>query len=371
MFLTGPQVVREASARTCRRGALGGPGVHERNGVCHFVVGDDADAVALVARAARLPRSTRGARARRQRRAAGTAADPGARAPRDRAQRLRHARRGRAASSTAARFLEVSPRWARNLVVGFARLDGRPVGIVANQPRYLGGVLDVEASQKGARFVATCDALRRAAGRARRHARLHARLRQESAGMIRHGAELVRAFAAATVPRFTVVLRKAYGGAYITMNSKELGADLVLAWPGAEIGDHGAARRGGDHPPPRARRGRRARRARRALADEYAAGNIAVERALELGLVDAVDPRRATRRRSRRRSARGLSPRDRGGRPRPRTGAGGTGRAGGRSAPRRRAPRPPAARPRPRARHHPQAVARVVGVVGAGVVLDV
>jgi acetyl-CoA carboxylase carboxyltransferase component len=195
------------------------------------------------------------------------------------------------------RVLEIAARWARNLIVGFARIGGQRVGIVANQPRHLGGVLDVTASEKGARFVTTCQTygvplvvfvdtpgFMPGSG-------------QESAGVIRHGAQLVRAFASATVPRFTVLVRKAYGGAYITMNSKELGADLVLAWPGAEVGVMGSRAAVGilhrrelavaDAPETRAQE----------LADEYAASSIAVERALELGLVDAIIPPRGTRRR--------------------------------------------------------------------------
>jgi acetyl-CoA carboxylase carboxyltransferase component len=134
------------------------------------------------------------------------------------------------------RLLEISPRWARNMLTGFARIDGRTVGIVANQPRYIGGVLDADAATKGARFVRTCDLYGIPLvvlvdtpgflpGRG-----------QERIGVIRHGAKLVHAFAAATVPRVTVVLRKAFGGALIAMNSRELGADLVLAWPQAQLG---------------------------------------------------------------------------------------------------------------------------------------
>jgi acetyl-CoA carboxylase carboxyltransferase component len=122
------------------------------------------------------------------------------------------------------------------MVTALARIEGQPVGIVANQPRQLAGVIDVAASEKAALFVNSCnrfglplvvlvDTPGFMPGR-----------RQEVAGVIRHGAALVRAFASASVLRLTVVLRKAYGGAVITMNSKDLGADVVFAWPGAEIG---------------------------------------------------------------------------------------------------------------------------------------
>ncbi len=131
---------------------------------------------------------------------------------------------------------EVFPRWARNVVTAFARLDGRPIGVVANQPRHLGGVLDAEGSEKAARFVSLCDSFGLPLIAFVDTPGFMPGSRQEQAGVIRRGAQLVRAFAAATVPKLTVVLRKSYGGAYITMNSRDLGADLVLAWPEAELG---------------------------------------------------------------------------------------------------------------------------------------
>jgi len=125
-------------------------------------------------------------------------------------------------------------------MTGFARLEGRSVGIVANQPRYLGGVLDSESSQKGARFVETCNRFGLPLIVLVDTPGFLPGVKQEKAGVIRFGAALVRAFASATVPRTTVILRKAYGGAFIAMNSKDLGADLVFAWPQAEIGVMGA-----------------------------------------------------------------------------------------------------------------------------------
>src|SRR6201999_2516873 len=115
-------------------------------------------------------------------------------------------------------------------------LAGRPVGIVANQPRHLGGVLDAEGSEKAAQFVNFCNAFGLPLIAVVDTPGFMPGSKQEAAGVIRHGASLVRAFAAARVPKFTVVLRKSYGGAYITMNSRDLGADLVLAWPSAELG---------------------------------------------------------------------------------------------------------------------------------------
>jgi acetyl-CoA carboxylase carboxyltransferase component len=134
------------------------------------------------------------------------------------------------------RLLEVASRWARNMVTTFARIDGRSVGIVANQPRQLGGVIDVHAAQKAARFVRTCNAFSVPLVALVDTPGFMPGTQQEVEGVIRHGAKLVHAFAEATVPKLTVVLRKAYGGAFITMNSKDLGAHFVYAWPGAEIG---------------------------------------------------------------------------------------------------------------------------------------
>lgn len=132
-------------------------------------------------------------------------------------------------------FLEVQPDFARNIVVGFARLDGYTVGIVANQPDYLAGVLDINASDKGARFIRFCDAF---------HIPLVTLVdtpgflpgtEQEHNGIIRHGAKMIYAYSEATVPKVTVILRKAYGGAYIVMSSKHLRSDVNYAWPNAEI----------------------------------------------------------------------------------------------------------------------------------------
>jgi acetyl-CoA carboxylase carboxyltransferase component len=137
-------------------------------------------------------------------------------------------------------LLEVSTSWARNVVTAFARIDGRPVGLVANQPLRLAGVLDADAAQKAARFVRVCNAFAIPLVVLVDTPGFLPGRRQEEIGVIRHGAKLVHAFAEATVPRFTVILRKAFGGAYIAMNSRGLGADLVLAWSTAQLGIMGA-----------------------------------------------------------------------------------------------------------------------------------
>jgi acetyl-CoA carboxylase carboxyltransferase component len=138
------------------------------------------------------------------------------------------------------RLLEWAPRWARNVVCGFARLEGRPVGVVANQPRYLGGVLDADAGQKAARFVRTCNAFGLPLVVLVDTPGFMPGTKQERGAVIRHGAKLVHAFAEASVPKVTVVLRKAFGGAFIAMNSRDLGADFTFAWPQATLGVMGA-----------------------------------------------------------------------------------------------------------------------------------
>jgi propionyl-CoA carboxylase beta chain len=133
------------------------------------------------------------------------------------------------------RFLEVHEHFARNLIVGFARLDGRPVGIVANQPAVLAGVLDIDASVKGARFVRCCDCFNVPLVVFEDVPGFLPGTDQEHRGIILHGAKLLYAFAEATVPKLTVVTRKAYGGAYCVMASKHIRTDFNFAWPTAEI----------------------------------------------------------------------------------------------------------------------------------------
>ncbi len=137
-------------------------------------------------------------------------------------------------------FLEVFPHWARNIIIGFARLNGHSVGIVANQPQVLAGCLDIDASAKGARFVRFCDAFNIPLIALVDVPGFLPGLSQEYGGIIRHGAKLLYAFTEATVPRMTVITRKAYGGAYLVMNSKHIRSDINFAWPTAEIAVMGA-----------------------------------------------------------------------------------------------------------------------------------
>jgi acetyl-CoA carboxylase carboxyltransferase component len=235
MFLTGPAIVREALGEEIDAAALGGPRVHAHNGVCHLVEQDELAAAARVRELLGYLPSSSADLPLRVAPCDPEIPDPGKVVPIEprRAYDVRDALRG---IVDAGSMSELCPRWARNIVTSLARLDGRPVGIVANQPHHLGGVLDAEGSEKAARFVGFCNSFGLPLIAVVDTPGFMPGSRQERAGVIRHGASLVRAFAAARVPKLTVVLRKSYGGAYITMNSRDLGADLVLAWPDAELG---------------------------------------------------------------------------------------------------------------------------------------
>jgi acetyl-CoA carboxylase carboxyltransferase component len=247
MFLTGPRVVKAVTYEDVDALTLGGPGVHtERSGCAHFVVDDDAAAFALTRELlSYLPPSSD------QPPPAVPVLDPpgtdrecrpvdlGAVVPGDGRQPY-DVRDVITAVADGGRFLEVQAGWARNLVVGFARVDGGTVGVVANQADWLAGCLDLQASEKGARFVRFCDAFGIPLVVLVDVPGFLPGTGQEYNGVIRKGAKLLHAFATATVPRVTVVLRKAFGGAYIVMNSRSLGADAVLAWPDSELAVMGA-----------------------------------------------------------------------------------------------------------------------------------
>ena len=235
MFLTGPSVVREICGEDVSAHDLGGSQVHERNGVCHLVAPTHVDAIlqarellAYLPQNSTVPVPTAPPEAPLD-------LDPGTAVPANSRQvyDVRGVLRG---ILDGGRYLEIAPRWARNMVTAFGRIDGRSIGIVANQPRHLGGVIDADASTKAARFVRTCDAYGIPIVVLVDTPGFLPGTKQETQGIIRHGAKLLHAFAGASVPTLTVVLRKAYGGAFISMNSKDLGADAVFAWPGAEIG---------------------------------------------------------------------------------------------------------------------------------------
>ena len=239
MFLTGPGVVKEALGEDVTAAELGGHRVHERNGVAHFVARTDHDA-ALLARdmLGYLPSHCDLPLPIAEPRPPG-ATDPSVHVPLE-ARQVYDVRSVISGVADGGELLEVAPGWARNLVTAFIRIEGRPVGVIANQPRYLGGVLDAASSEKGARFVNQCNSFGLPMLVLVDTPGFMPGTRQEAAGVIRLGATFVHAFAKATVPRLTVILRKSFGGAFITMNSKDLGADYVFAWPQAEIGVMGA-----------------------------------------------------------------------------------------------------------------------------------
>ena len=287
MFLTGPGVVLDALGEEIDAVALGGPRVHDRNGVCHLVERDEASAARRVRDLLGYLPSTTGVPPPRAISREPAVADPAAVVPAEsrRAYDIRDALSGFVDGDS---LLELFPRWARNVVTALGRLDGRSVGVVANQPRFLGGVLDAAGSEKAARFVSFCDSFRLPLITVVDTPGFMPGSRQERAGVIRHGASLVRAFAAARMPKLTVVVRKSYGGAYISMNSRDLGADLVLAWPDAELGIMSA-------PPAVKIIGRRrlhaaddpdAELAR--MASEYAREHLLAEAAAASGFVDEI-----------------------------------------------------------------------------------
>lgn len=296
MFLTGPGVVRDALGEEIDAAALGGPRVHDRNGVCHLVVADELEAAARVRELLSYLPSAAGEPLPRIEPADPELPDPGAVVPAE-PRRAYDVREPLLAILDEGSLLELWPRWARNVVTALGRIEGQPVAVVANQPHYLGGVLDAAASDKAARFVGLCDSFGLPLLALVDTPGFMPGSRQEQLGVIRHGASLVRAFAAARVPKLTVVLRKAYGGAYITMNSRDLGADLVLAWPQAELGIMSARAAVGivyrrelqSAADPAAERGR--------LADLYADEHLRADAAAAGGFVDEVVEPADTRRR--------------------------------------------------------------------------
>jgi propionyl-CoA carboxylase beta chain len=238
MFITGPEVIKTVTGEEVTFEELGGAMTHAtRSGVASFVAQDEEDCLAQVRYLLSfLPSNnledppTYAASDDPDRRDEGLShlVPDSARAPYDMHDVIRRV-------VDDGDFLEVFPLWAMNIVIGFARLDGRTVGIVANQPKILAGTLDIDSSEKAARFVRCCDAFNIPLLTFVDVPGFLPGATQEYGGIIRHGAKLLYAFAEATVPRMTVITRKAYGGAYLVMNSKHLRADVSYAWPTAEI----------------------------------------------------------------------------------------------------------------------------------------
>ncbi|MEV6471517.1 MULTISPECIES: acyl-CoA carboxylase subunit beta [unclassified Streptomyces] len=243
MFITGPDVVRAVTGEEITQNGLGGADVHaETSGVAHFAYDDEETCLAEVRYLlSLLPSNNR--------------ALPPAVRPEDpagrRCERLLELvpldgsrpydmREVISELVDEGEYMEVHERWATNVITALTRLDGHVVGIVANQPQSFAGVLDIHASEKAARFVQLCDAFNIPLVTLVDVPGFLPGVDQEHRGIIRHGAKLLYAYCNATVPRVQVILRKAYGGAYIVMDSLSIGADLSLAWPANEIAVMGA-----------------------------------------------------------------------------------------------------------------------------------
>ena len=243
MFITGPDVIKTVTGEDVTMEELGGAMTHAtKSGVASFVGEDDEDVLNRVRYLLSFLPSN-------------NLEDPPAYAPTDDPNRsadaLTHLVPDRAKEPydmheviryvvDDGEFLEIFPLWAMNVVIGLARLDGRSVGVIANQPKVNAGTLDIEASEKASRFVRFCDAFNIPILTFVDVPGFLPGTNQEYNGIIRHGAKLLYAYAEATVPRMTVITRKAYGGAYLVMNSKHLRSDVAFAWPTAEIAVMGA-----------------------------------------------------------------------------------------------------------------------------------
>jgi acetyl-CoA carboxylase carboxyltransferase component len=244
MFVTGPNVVRAVTHEEVDAEALGGAAVHTgRSGVAHLAATDEAEALDYVKRLLRhLPQNNLGdapivassdPRDRMDPELDSVVPDDPQR-PYDMHDVLRRV-------VDDGSVLEIQPEWAANILIGFARLGGRPVGIVAQQPAVLAGALDIDASIKAARFVRTCDCFNVPIVTFVDVPGFLPGVGQEHNGIIKHGAKLLYAYCEATVPKVTVITRKAYGGAYDVMSSKHIRGDMNFAWPTAEIAVMGAA----------------------------------------------------------------------------------------------------------------------------------
>ena len=243
MFLTGPNVVKAVTGEAVTQEELGGAGVHAaKSGVAHFAADNEEEGIEIIkALLSFLPSNNR------EQAPFIETSDPAGRVadvlneiipdnptkPYDMYQVI-----GNIVDDGA--FLEVHQSWAKNIIVGFAHMNGRSVGIVANQPKILAGVLDINASRKAARFVRFCDAFNIPLVTLVDVPGFLCGTQQEYGGIISHGAKLLYAYGEATVPKVTVTLRKSYGGAHITMSCKQLRGDINYAWPSANIAVMGA-----------------------------------------------------------------------------------------------------------------------------------
>ena len=247
MFITGPQVIKAVTGEDVSMEDLGGASVHNTtSGVAHFLAASDEDCLTEVQRLVSFLPSNNLAQA-----PANFTDDPVSRAQDHLLELIpAEANRGYDARQLIAEivddgdFMEVQPFYAENIVVGFARLNSNTIGIIANQPKVIAGSLDINASDKAARFIRFCDSFNIPLVTFVDTPGYLPGVNQEYGGIIRHGAKLLYAYSEATVPKITVIVRKAYGGAYLAMCSRALGADAVFAFPTAEIavmGPEGAA----------------------------------------------------------------------------------------------------------------------------------
>jgi propionyl-CoA carboxylase beta chain len=238
MFITGPDVIKTVTHEEVTKEELGGAHTHAaRSGVAHFAVSDDRSCLSLIRELLSFmpsnnmedpPALPSGDDPGRTEEALNSLVPENSNQPYDITELIRLV-------VDDGRFLEVHEEYARNMVVGFARLDGKPVGVVANQPAVLAGTLDIDASVKGARFVRFCDAFNIPLVVFEDVPGFLPGTKQEFGGIIKHGAKLLYAFAEATVPKVTVITRKAYGGAYCVMASKQIRTDVNYAYPTGEI----------------------------------------------------------------------------------------------------------------------------------------
>src|SRR5205807_1586603 len=238
MFITGPDVIKTVTHEEVTKDQLGGAHTHnETSGVAHFMAQDDAECLSMVREQRSVNPSNNLDDAPRK-----ACSDPVDRADEkldsivpDQSNLPYDMKDVISAVVDDGYFFEVQEHFAKNIVVGVARRNGRPVGIVANQPAFLAGTLDINASIKGARFVRFCDCFNIPLVTFEDVPGFLPGTNQEYSGIIKHGAKLLYAFAEATVPKVTVITRKAYGGAYCVMASKHIRTDVNYAWPTAEI----------------------------------------------------------------------------------------------------------------------------------------
>jgi methylmalonyl-CoA carboxyltransferase large subunit len=242
MFITGPQVIKQVTGESVTAEQLGGPEAHmASSGVIHFIAEDDHHAVLLCKRLLGFlpPNNLEDPPRQEGDRRVDPDPDIAALVPVE-SKRGYDVREVIRRVVDFADFLEVQSGYAANIVAGFARITGRTVGVIANQPAVQAGVLDIDASNKASRFIRFCNAFNIPLLTFVDVPGFLPGVQQEHNGIIRHGAKMLFAYSAATVPKVTVILRKAYGGAYLAMCGKDLGADRVFAWPTAEVAVMGA-----------------------------------------------------------------------------------------------------------------------------------